>query len=633
MGRYPLNGLHEGNDISLKLPAHLRPTLDRFQLRFESSDTYQPGQGDVRNLSTLFFNLKLEPDYAAFGWRGWLASFIRPFLLALISLVCWGLAGFFVQGRSWQLAMQALAGVLLVASLLGWPQAAEPYYLPWTLLLLAFWVGLAVAERFARAAPRLPVVFVYAATLLPLMPLAQWIAGRLDFASVNPGLVALVVYLGALLVSTGVYLVARTRFETVLLGAFLVASALIFIYSQWRLFDINLYRGGDFRNYYQALLNTEETRVPLYDLKDMAENAGAAIRNPPGFAVMYWPFARLAGHDTNLAIFLWRIFNELILVPTLWLLVRLFGRSRSGLKIWPFVVFAVLNFGQIAESVGYGQHNTIMLFGLVLTGWWVYKSRDTLAGLALSLPIWVKLLPAVSGAFFVLERRWRGLAGLIAGAVIFNLLTSVIVGWDNVWFYFTKALWNVNEPELGISNQSWWGFMGRLFVPEVKDDFIKGSFPTVITPLCYLGVGLALALTLAGVWRAHNGDWLSQQLKLGALALVALWVPPFSWMHYIVPALVAIAALAAALGDKNASRPAIIVLALAYVLLAYGGRSDFFFVEAVGLNRLGSSYRFLATFALWALNLWLLWRPHPRFAKDSPTQEALATPTGSRPSN
>jgi hypothetical protein len=502
------------------------------------------------------------------------------------------------------------------------------------------------------------------------MPLAQWVAGRMDFKSINPGLVALVVYFGALLVSSGVYLVARPRFEIALLWAFLAASALLFIYSQWRLFDINLYRGGDFRNYYQALLNTEETHAPLYDLKDMAENAGSAIRNPPGFAVMYWPFVRLAGHDTNLAIFLWRIFNELILIPTLWLLVRLFGRGRSGLKIWPFVVFAVLNFGQIAESVGYGQHNTIMLFGLVLTGWMVSKvkgqrskvkgsgvnsfdfrpstfpqsgtgnlrlstlvSYDTLAGLALSLPVWVKLLPAVSGAFFVLERRWRGLIGLVAGAVIFNLLTIAIVGWDNVWFYFTKALWSVNEPELGISNQSWWGFMGRLFVPEVKDDFIKGSFPAAITPLCYLGVMLALGLTLAGVWRARNGDWLSQQLKLGALALVALWVPPFSWMHYIVPALVAIAALAAALGDKNTPRPAVIVLALAYVLLAYGGRSDFFFVEAVGLNRLGSSYRFLATFALWALNLWLLWRPQPQLAKKDSAQEMLATPTASRPSN
>jgi hypothetical protein len=74
-----------------------------------------------------------------------------------------------------------------------------------------------------------------------------------------------------------------------------------------------------------------------------------------------------------------------------------------------------------------------------------------------------------------------------------------------------------------------------------------------------------------------------------------------------VQGLVAIVAMLIALSRDNTSRPKLLVFALAFGLLAYGGRQEFFFTEAVGLERLGSSYRFLATFALWSLNLWILW--------------------------
>ncbi len=614
LGRYELKGLYEGNQFTFALPAHLRPHLDSFTLRFESSETYQPGKGDVRNLSALFFNLKLEPDYGAFGWRGWLASLTRPGLLALIALCGWGLAGFFSGRASWRLLCEGCAGLSLVGSLLWWPQAAEPFYTPWTLLLVALWALLWLAGQFTTAAPGVPAPFVYIATLLPIMPFAQVVAGRLDFSTLNPGSISLIVYSGALLAGLAIYLAARPRFGPVFMWAILVASAIIFVYSHWRVFELNLYRGGDFRNYYLGLLNYEENATPVYNLKEMAELPGAAVRNPPAFAVLYWPLARLAGRDVGLAVLLWRGFSELLLIPTVLLFLGLFGRNRSGLALWPLIALAVLNFGQLAESVGYAQQNNLLLFGLTLSAFYVQKKRDSWAGLSLSLPIWVKLLPAVSGAFFLLERRWRGLAGLVVGAVIANLLTVIVVGWDNLWFYFTRALWSVNEPELGISNQSVWGFAGRLGVSEVKGDFV-GGFPTALTPWCYLAVLVAVGLTLFVLWRARGDDgWLGDQLKLAALTLVAIWVPPFSWLHYIVPGLIAVVALAAALSE-SAPRPAIIVFALAYMLLAYGGRNDFFFTEAVGVVRLGSSYRFVATFALWALSLWLLRQPRPRPAE------------------
>lgn len=627
LGEYPVSGRYNGDELTFKIPAHLKPALDPLKLRFESSETYQPGKGDIRNLSALFFSLKLEPDYAGFGLKGWLASLLRPALFALLTLCAWGLAGFLFgnfRRHYWRLGLEIVSGVLLVASLLWWPLAAETLYLPWLLILALLWLLLELAGRFALAAPSLPAAFVYSATLLPLLPVMQFIAGRMEFNTINPGAISIVIYGVALLVSLGFYFGARRHFSLVFMAAFLAASGLIFGYSHVRVYVENLYRGGDFRNYYIGLLDLEQFKQPLYDLKDIAQNPGRAIRMPPAFALLFWPVARIAGRNIDLAIFTWRTANELLLIPTLLIFLKLFGNLKPGLKMWPAIVFLVLNFGQLAETTAYGQQNYVLLFTLALTGLFVRQKRDVLAGLVLSAPIWVKLLPAISGAFFLSKRHWRGLVGLAVGALIVNGLTVMVVGWDTVWFYFTRVLWGVNEPELGITNQSWWGFLGRLGVTEVIGDF-QQAYPRQLTLLGYLGAIIGLGLTLLVLWRAREGDWLVEQLMLGALALLALWMPPFSWMHYIVPGLVAIVALLAMLSRNQSSRSTLVVFAIAYCLLAYGGRQEFFFGEAVGLNRLGSSYRFLATFALWALNLWLLWSNPSSKAEQLPEKEKEVT--------
>ncbi len=628
LGRFELNGLYDGSELVLNLPPHLRPTLEPFRLNFAASETYQPGKGDIRNLAAIFLNLKLEPDYANFGVKGWAASFIRPVLLAIMVWCWWGLAGFFTRREGWRLAMGGVGAGLLLGSMLWWRQAAEPFYLAWAIILLVGWLLLWLAGKFAEAAPGLPAPFVYAATLLPGMPLAQGVFGRLSFADWNNGAVSLVLYFAALGLATIVYLLERPRFETVFMWAFLAVAVIIFAYSHYRVFEQNLYRAADFRNYYIALLDAQEGKRALYSLQEMAASPGLAVRSAPAFAIFFWPLTIIFGRDINGAVAAWRIANELLLIPVLYIFLQIFGAKfipqRAGLKMWPAILFLTLSFGQLADTTAYGQQNYLLLFGLALTGLWISCRKDGLAGVALSVPIWVKLLPAVTGAFFLIEKRWKGLVGLIIGAVVINLLTIPVIGWNDFWFYFTKGMWSVNEPELGITNQSWWGAMGRLGVVEIKGDFV-GGYPTGLAPLGYLVALLGISLTLLAMWRARGKGLLTEQLMLGALALVALWVPPFSWMHYIVPGLVAVMAMLVALSAENTSRTRLVIFGLCYVLLAYGGRMEFFFTEAVGLARLGSSYRFMATFGLWALNLWLLWKTTPSQAKTSPIAPALVT--------
>jgi len=626
IGAYELIGLFEGSKLIFQIPANLIPDFEKPRLRFETLEAYQPGKGDTRQLSAIMLNLTFQPDYAAFGWKDWLGLCVRPLLLAIITLSVWAIAGLFTRRNAIRLALEAGASATLVASLLFWQEGAEPFYASWAALLPLAWLLLWLSGKFAAAAPCLPAPLLYAATLLAGMPWAQLLFGRMPWDLQNSNTLSFIAYNAALLLSLGVYLLARSRFEKVFMWTFLGVAAALYVYTHWYVFDQNLYRGADFRNYYRALLDAQDGQRALYLIDEMGAAPGRAIRSSPAFALFYEPLVWLFGRDIPSAIFWWRLANELLLLPTVLILMKIFNAFVPGKKMWATVLFLTLGFGQFAETIAYGQQNNLILFGLALTALWVKQKRDTLAGFALSIPVLVKLLPAVSGVFFLIERRWRGFLGLAVGAALVNALTIPVVGWDNWWFYFTRAMWNVNAPELGITNQSFWGFMGRVVAPEVHGDFTT-PYPAGLAPIGYLVSVFAFALTMLVVWRARGGNELSHQLMLGALTVVALWTSPFSWMHYIVPGLVAFVALAAALSKTTESRTRLMLFGLVYAVLAYGGHNEFFFTDAVGLEKLGSSYRFFATFGLWALNLWALWKlPSETKSASSVASKAVALP-------
>jgi hypothetical protein len=640
LGRIEVDGSYQGNYYEFKLPEHLRPNLAAYELSFEADNAYQPGNGDVRGLAVLFFSLRLEPDYDAFGWKGWLASFARPGLLAVIAFSCWALGRYFLPANKkglWALGFEASAGVLLLASLVFWRQAAEPIYASWTFILPLAWLLLALAEAFRRRAAHLPAAYVYAATLFPLLPLAQFAFGRLDLYSVNPGSVLIGGYVAALFYVGAIYINSGPKhpdiFERAFVRGTLAAATVSFVYDHFNVFKENLYRGADFKVYYSALTRFE-AGGPLYDLKEIANLPGAAARMPPGFSLTVWPLAQVFGPDVNSALLTWRIFNELLLIPIIFILLKVFGGEREGIKFNPAVWFLGLSFGQIAESLGYGQWNVIVLLCLALMALWVKEGKLQQSGMALALPISLKLYPVMSALYFVLQRNWRaardGLLGLIVGGLAILGLSGLITGFDQIWFYFTQVVFGVNRPEVDISNQSLWGFWSRLAVPRVMADF-KNELPAWIAPLSYASVLALTLVTCLGIGR-KQGDEDQEQLKLGALALLAVLIPPFVWFHYIVPCLVAVLALLVSLSRPGVQirRWELAAFGIAYACLGYGSRTDFFFTDAVGLARLSSSYRFLAALCLWGLCLWLLRKPGPVAANQAAPEPQIPATSASR---
>ena len=615
LGQVAVNGLYQGNYYEFNLPVHLRPNLANFVLSFEVDNTFRPGPGDGRELGVIFFNLRLEPNYPEFGWRGWLASFARPALLALIAFCGWGLARGLLKNKNWALGIEAITGIILLLSLIYWPQAAEPLYASWGFILPIAWLLLTLAEVFRRRTPHLPTPFVYAATLFPLLPLAQFGFGHLDLYSVNPGSVLVAAYIGALFFVGANYINNLThpeKFEQAFQRAMLGAAIISFAYNHFSVFQLNTNRGVDFRFYYDSFIGFERGGS-LYNLKELASIARQAPLAPT-FSLVLWPLARVFGSDTGFALFIWRIGSELLLIPCLLILVRVFGGEKQGLKMTPAVWFLALNFGPIAESLGLGQWNVFVLLALSLMARWVQTSQEGKAGLALAGAAGLRLAQLVSGLYFALQsnfrQSWKGLAGTLLGCAGLFGLSGLVVGFSQWDFYLRHLAFAVNPTLVDISNQSLWGFWGRLAIPQVVSNF-NGNLPDWV-----IWVSLASVVALVGMasfvlWqRRSNKDNVDRQLRLGVLVWLAALVPTYVWSHQVAPALVAVLALLLGLSraTDQAPRWQLSLFALAYAVLAYGDRYSFFSSEAVGLARLGASYHFIATLALLTLSLWLLWK-------------------------
>jgi alpha-1,2-mannosyltransferase len=618
-GSQNITGYYDGREYLLTLPLHIRPTLEYLRLRFEASNAYTPSSGDTRSLSTIFFQAKIEPDYSNFGVEGWLSTLWEPSLLAIICLSCWGIARLLGMPKKWALLLEATTGTILLAGLFIAPLALKPYLSAWSFILPIGWLLLWLAGLFSKRAPKLPAPFVYAATLYILIPLAQFAFLRLHLYSLNPSSLTSGVFTGALLFSAGMYNSHNLRpednspdgltvFERWFSRAMLAAAFISFLYNQIYTFQVDPFRGVEFRSHYVTLLNSQNGRN-LYDLDRLLSQPSVAPRLPPFYAVLFLPLTQLFGTDQQIALQLWRVINLLLLVPTLIFLVRLFGQNSGKIHFRVPVLFLALSFSPVTDTIGFGQVNTIALLGLLLALQKLNEKRDVKAGLYLAIPSGLLLFPAALSFYFVLTKRWRGLVSLGVGFLGVGLLGLMVMGWDNFILYFRAIGIILTRPDTDISNQSIFGALARLSVPEITLSY-RGDYPfwALLTGyICSFGL---IAFTIKRLWQIRHEVESPSTARLlpGILILTGLIVAPIALMNNEMLALPALALLLQVLSNAKTPRWQLFVFGVCFGLLGYGNTYDFFPGEAVGLARLGASYRLAALLILWGLYLWLIKR-------------------------
>ncbi|MUL46644.1 mannosyltransferase [Mycobacterium sp. CBMA293] len=238
---------------------------------------------------------------------------------------------------------------------------------------------------------------------------------------------------------------------------------------------------------------------------------------------VYPPFAAVLLHPLHLLPFGlvalgWRIGVVIALYACIRISQHLIGRGdKRAAMLWTAGVL------WLEPIVGNVKHGTIGVFLMLAVIYAAYSSRWWVSGLLVGIAAGVKLTPAISGLYFVGERRWRA---AIFSAVVF--VGTLGVGWlltgDRVRYFFTE--WIGRDQLFPIAfayNQSWRAGIARVLGYDPGD-----GAPLVIAVIA------ATAVVAAWAWwslRTADGDRLGRLLVVMMFGLLA---SPVSWTNHWV---------------------------------------------------------------------------------------------------
>jgi alpha-1,2-mannosyltransferase len=304
-------------------------------------------------------------------------------------------------------------------------------------------------------------------------------------------------------------------------------------FALWQISEPAIIFSDFFKAYYSAgeAVLTDEVAA-LY-----REGAEVTFVNMPILAFLFAPLARLDDPDAG-----W-IFLALGLTAALasWAILARIGRYRASSAA--LLAFIFLVNGPMVNSLREGNttHFLLLLLTLVLLLWragWDYS-----AGLVLGFCALFKLPLLLFGAYFLLRRRWRILAGgatmaaLIIGLSLWLFGLATHVAWYRVC---VEPFMQGVIPAFNV--QSIDAFLLRLSTgAALLQDWLPMPLPPV-----YRAVRTILLLAIYGaavalIWRGGrreplprvSGDLSARDLIEFSLVLtIALVTSPLAWTHY-----------------------------------------------------------------------------------------------------
>jgi len=258
----------------------------------------------------------------------------------------------------------------------------------------------------------------------------------------------------------------------------------------------------------------------LYDF--FSEPLHLPFTYPPFSAMIFLPLTWL---PWTLLRILWQIASfgaiGVMAYSTLRLLGRAGPKAPSPLRHVRGIVVTITALGLWLEPVrttfNYGQIN-LFLAALLLAG--AVVGKEWMAGFSVGIAAGVKLTPAITGLYYLLQRRWSA----VIWSVVFFVATigvALVVLPDETVRYFTKLIFDPGRtgPVWSAINQSLRGAIARLAGQDLTS----------------LWLVAAVAAGLLGLWVA----WVCLKADDRAAAFLAvqftgLLISPISWSHHWV---------------------------------------------------------------------------------------------------
>jgi alpha-1,2-mannosyltransferase len=276
---------------------------------------------------------------------------------------------------------------------------------------------------------------------------------------------------------------------------------------------------------------------------------------PPFAALVFVPLAAL---NFVVVRVLWQLASLAALALIIYLTLRLLGRAGrdarqplanlrgtvvagTALALWLEPVRTTFNYGQI----------NLFLALLLLAG--AATTKNWLAGATVGIAAGIKLVPAITGLYYLASRRWRAAAACVAAFAVTVALAAVVLPRETQR-YFLELIFDPARtgPVFGAINQSWRGALARLAgVDDVPKVWLVAVAVTAVLALW--------ALRICVVAGDRTAAFLSVQF-------LGLLVSPISWSHHwvwIVPLLIW------CFFGPHRSQPGVRVLAALWLLAAY----------------------------------------------------------------
>lgn len=242
----------------------------------------------------------------------------------------------------------------------------------------------------------------------------------------------------------------------------------------------------------------------------------------------------------------WAWFNRLFVVlvmlcfaMTIWLIARYWTPSLFR----PVAIAVVLIGLFFAQPFQYAmfltQTHALFFFLAVASLILAERERPVAAGFLLACAAAVKVTPGFLVIYWLLTRRWKAAASMVAWSTAITVATVVIMGPHLFGVYLTDLHRISRVLLVSENNQSfaaWW--MGH-FHPE--DDVFDVDIFDLPTSVRLLSTALMVAFVAAGGWidrqrMSLRREVARMQVPIGAtMAMVAVTVfAPIAWTHYSV---------------------------------------------------------------------------------------------------
>ena len=258
----------------------------------------------------------------------------------------------------------------------------------------------------------------------------------------------------------------------------------------------------------------------LYDF--FSEPLHLPFTYPPFSAIIFSPMTWL---NWTLLRILWQLASfgaiGLMTYSTLRLLGRAGPAAPQPIAHVRGIVVTVTALGLWLEPVrttfNYGQIN-LFLAALLLAG--AVAGKEWLAGASVGLAAGIKLTPAITGLYYLLQKRW---SAVIWSVVFFAVTVAIALAVlpSETWRYFTSLIFDPARtgPVWSAINQSLRGAIARLAGEDLTSIWLLS----------------AVAAALLGVWVT----WVCLQVGDRTAALLAvqftgLLISPISWSHHWV---------------------------------------------------------------------------------------------------